>query len=727
MYEPSYAPEHVEHRKDIIACYVENMVNYLKQKYPNKSVEDITTKVKDIVKSKIERPRAKVITYPVEGESKLETMDLLDFTRQYSDKYISPSGTYYETTDKKIGNSIAFTIECNNNRSKFKKQMFQFLEIGDMNSYTNADAMQNLAKYLVNAIPGSHGFVGNAFYDLECYNAVTSVGRTAVVMCYSIVEILISSNYCFRSLEDVYDYIINVTTYTGNKDRVIDVVNRYNLVIPDSRVIAESLTKSSKYYCSKRTISDMVEDITKYIDSLEDWQKAYLYYRRNLIKLFTTNDAFWRDKISPIFDADLYLESHIADRASIDPKDALSIDGDMAPMLAVIFGDKVKQLTVSKKTVDEEPEIAKTYVQLDRYVKSLMEPLDEIFAAFLYCGEMISNIPARQANILNATLLSDTDSIMHTVHPIVSWWNKGDLRLNQAGMNISAFTIWIVTQALRYANRDMSISRGIVKEHVTKLVTKYEFLYSAMCRTNLGKHYFGSCIFKEGRRFKEPELDIKGVSFQTSNIPSISKEFTKKIMRLILERFSTQYEINLSEFIDLGIEYEEFILNSIMSGELNFYGNTPIKFKSEYATPDRSIYFIYEFWEKVFAPLYGSIKIPGKFIQIPLKTNIFKNKEYLKYIEEQDRDTYDRLIYTLEEIKKLYPNKSITRLVFPISITRIPKIFIPAINIRKIIYKNLAPTHLALEQIGLDLGPKKSEPLMLDIYTDTRVDMIKMQ
>jgi len=726
MYEPSYAPEHIEHRKDLILCYVENMVNYLKQKYPNRSVEEITEKVKDIVRKNIKRPRAKVITYPVEGECKLVDMDLLDFTRQYSDKYISPSGTYYETTDKKIGNSIKFTIQCNNNRAKFKKQMFQFLEIGDMNSYTNADAMQNLAKYLVNAIPGSHGFLGNPFYDLECYNAVTSVGRTAVVMCYSIVETLISNNYCFKSQEDVFDYIINVTTYTKNKDKVINVINKYNLYIPDSKTIAKSLIRSSRYYCSKNTILKMIEDTTAYIDTLEVWQKVYLYYRRNLIKLFSSNDEFWRSKISPMFDADIYLKEHESERSDIDPKAALDINGDIAPLIAVIFGNKVNQLTVSKKTVDEHPEVAITYVQLDRYISKLIDDIEDIFAAFLYCGEMISNIPVRQSNVLNATLLSDTDSIMHTVHPIVSWWNKGDLRLNQSGMNISAFTIWIVTQALRYANRDMSISRGIVKEHVGKLVTKYEFLYSAMCRTNLGKHYFGSCIFKEGRRFKEPELDIKGVSFQTSNIPYTSKEFTKKIMRTILDQFSTNYELRISEFIDMGIEYEEYILNSIISGNLDFYSNIPIKFKSEYATPERSIYFIYEFWESVFAKKYGSIKLPGKFIQIPLKRNIFKNKGYLQFLYNKDPETHDVLLNKLAEIKQKYPNKIITRLVFPISITKIPKIFIPTINIRKIIYKNLAPAHLAMEQIGLNLGPKKAEPLILDIYTNTRIDKIKL-
>ena len=63
-----------------------------------------------------------------------------------------------------------------------------------------------------------------------------------------------------------------------------------------------------------------------------------------------------------------------------------------------------------------------------------------------------------------------------------------------------------------------------------------------------------------------------------------------------------------------------------------------------------------------------------------------------------------------------YKKKQITRLPLPLTVTKIPEIFIPVINSRSIIYKNMAPCQLALRSLGIDLGNQKKMPLFSDIY-----------
>lgn len=731
MYRPAPAPDTALTRDDVILSYIENQVTYLSLIHPDLSRDELTNMVKDVVRTQVKRPTARCIVYPEVGNTALQEVDLLDLTRKYRDKVIAPSGTFYEELEKvEGGNSIAFSVQCGNNRTMYKKKMFTCMEVGNTLGSNMYNSLQALAKILVNSLPGGHGFLGNPFYDLECYNAITSTGRNGIVMCYAIAEQFIASNYAFTSQEEIIQYTTILASRQQMQEQIEAVIRKHDLTVPTTEVLLKSLTNSTKYYRSLRDIKKMCTELKPLFDNLADWQKVYIFYRRNFRNLLFFNQELWRSFCTELFalDKECHEPGYAEKIAQIDPKDAKKIPDDAAAMLAVMFSEVLEKKTASAKTIADFPDIARKYVDLYIRAEHLIEQVNDIFTAFLYSGEFLLNIPKRQAMIRKACGISDTDSILYTVHPLVSWWTDGDLRLTKSGLNMAAFSIWLLGQVLDAANRDMSIVRGITTEkRVVKLHTKYEFLYSAVCRTNKGKHYFALCLAKEGRIYKEAELDVKGVGFQSSNVPEVSRKFTKDTLKEILVQFTEKGTVSSTHFIEVCMAYEKVILDSLLSGELHYYGNVPVRNESEYANPSKSVYFNYQMWEKVYAPTYGSIFLPGKYTAVPFKESVFRDPTYIDYCHKVNPDVCERLVTFLSELRRTSPGKKITRIVLPIAIQKLPEIFIPAVNIRSIIFKNLTSIQLGMEQIGVDLGPAASQPLYLDYYTNLRLDQMQIQ
>ena len=711
-------PQEIEKRDDIILSYIDDQVKFLKLKYPDKSEDELTEIVKKIVKDKIKRPRAKVIYYPTFGDAVMKIEDLLNITRKYNDKFISPCGTFFESPNIKVGNSILFINDCNENRDKYKKLMFVLKEDGKIQEADNADSIQNLAKILTNALTGNHSFLGSPFYDLESYNGITSVCRNGTVMCYATVEMLLIGNYSFPNKEKVIEYILNSANYTPNIEKTKAIIEKYPwFYVPETEDIVKELTGTMFYYSSKKHIEETRAFITDLLDRLTPEQKTYVFYRRNFHNLLKYNDAYFRKYIEELFKIDENLE----------PTDEIEkIPNDVAMMMAVIFDKTLEGKTFGAKLIKENPEIAKRYSALAKLVLDHILKINDIYDAFLYSGEFLADIPNRQKMIRKVVPNSDTDSILYTVYNQVSWWTHGDLRVTQSSISMAAFTMWIIGNVLDAANYDMAIVRGCIKENTRELYTKYEFLYPVYCKTNLGKHYFGLQAYREGHKQDPPELDVKGVAFQTSNIPDVSRKFSKDFLRLILNSFARNGSTDIEELILHCLDYEKQIIDSLINGELTYYGNTAIKGKDEYKDYVKSIYFNYLMWEEVFSETYGNIRLPGKFTLVPIKEKAFKTDSYLRYIETYDKVSYEKLIKYLENIKKKYPTKKITRMPLPITLTRMPKILLPAVDIRKIVYKNMAPSQLALEQIGMYLGDAKKMPLLHDYYSDLAVDNIKL-
>jgi hypothetical protein len=260
----------------------------------------------------------------------------------------------------------------------------------------------------------------------------------------------------------------------------------------------------------------------------------------------------------------------------------------------------------------------------------------------------------------------------------------------------------------------MSISRGATGDNIDVIEMKNEYMYPVLIKTALGKHYAGTYTIQEGNFLPKPTLDIKGVSFMSSKTPSVTHEFTKKLIEDIQEDVLNHTEVYLSDYIYRVYEYEQTIFQSLKSGEFTYFNNETIRHASEYKKPEASIYANYLFWKEVFADKYGDINIPTKAYMIPVYGKLFRNADYLKYVKSVDANVHDRLVRYIEKLPK---NKTINRIPLPTTISGLPKEIEPILYLRDIVYKNTAAAQLTLKSIGADLGFAKRRPLFSDMYS----------
>lgn len=403
-------------------------------------------------------------------------------------------------------------------------------------------------------------------------------------------------------------------------------------------------------------------------------------------------------------------------RGETNPKDATSLPEDVQMMLSVVYNKILDYKAVNRELVTNHPETSRRFALVGKTALQYLEDFEEVYEPFMFSGETLGQVLENKYIIRKSVAISDTDSVIFTMKAPVSWYRSGDLSVTQEALNMSAYTVYALSRILNTANRDLAIAKGVVtEENVSRINLKSEFLYLVLVKTDLGKHYFAKYIAKEGRMLKVPKLDVKGVEFQSSTLPPVTQKFTKSILNKIIDEVIAYGNLYENDFIQVCLNYEKEMLASLHSGELGYYANASVKEKSQYKQADRSIYFNYELWQSVFADRYGEIHLPGKYVTVPFQEKVMRSPQYLKWLENGFPDIYQKYVRFLEKID---PKKKITRMVLPATCIKLPEVFVPAVNTRAIIYKNMAPVQLALKQIGINLGKAKQMPLFMDWYTD---------
>ena len=723
------APERVIPRPAILKSYKESMLAYLKLKFPNVTDDFLMNQIEKDIKKKLKIPECQVITYPEVGEFDLRTIPLSTYIRNHNADVIAPCGTMFKSDPENIPPSVKYNNSCRLDRNKYKKMMFDCMEKGDTLGENRNDRKQQLRKVKNNSIIGGHGFEGCAFYDKESFNGITSLGRNGVILSYTLAEQCLANNFYWSDREKVINFIM--ATAQGaidyNKQQEIeDVIKKYNLYVPDSKQVAKRLLESSKYYLSKKVREKLFTDLVEMFDNMPTWQMCYVFYRRNIMNLFTQNSDLFRELVDKLRTIDYDLQAttdYKAEIAKQNPEEALKLPGDLKMMLAIIYNRILGYKAVNKTLVKEHPEIAQEFVLIAKTAQAHLDKYEPIFKAFMYSGETIPRVMENKYIIRKAVAVSDTDSILFTMKAPVSWYLKDNFKICDDGIDMAAYTVYLLSKILNIANRDLAISKGSVGEAVDRINLKSEFLYAVFVKTDLGKHYFTKYLAKEGRVVKDPRIDIKGVELQSSTLPNVSKDFAKKLMVTIIDDVYKHGDVYERDLIAMCLEYEQTILNSLKSGELDYYSNVSLKEEAQYKQPDRSIWFNYRFWHEVFEEDYGVINIPGKYPVIPFKEKMPKDPIYLRWVEKRYPKIHKRYVKFLESVPK---NKKITRIPIPGDLKKIPAVLIPLVDIRKIVYKNMTSAQLALKQLGINCGKQKQRPVMLDMYSNISIGQMQI-
>lgn len=697
-------------RPSLMRSYVDSIKLFLTTNFPHFKEEDIEQFVMKKINELIKRPKAQVVTYPSYGNQEYKELDLLNLVRQYTNKTISPFGTFYETTDVHVPNNKEFLDTLVANRDKAKKAMFKYIEQNKPLEASIKEAEQALNKIAANSVSGGHGTAVNALYDLETYSSITSLCRHGTMIAYTFTERFLASNYFFPEFEDGLNFIITTAEMCPPDEEVLKVLEKFNLNTIWGDELYELVYSGMEKYIIPTEVQKRLLHET--CNNLSSAKRSFVYYARSLYNLYNANTKVMTDLFMHLFTLD--TNQDCLNRTDVDISYIKEVDSDLEQAAQTIYGELLDKYVI-KDLPKENPELA---LKVAKILKTFQDTLDywkPVIDMFLHTKTMVSKAHINKNMLRKVIIVSDTDSIIYTSKDMVTLFLGGTFTFdNKFVYAAHALCTYFLCKSVASLLRMIAIQRGAVGEkNIKMLKMKNEFFYPVFIRTNQSKHYIGQLTVREGVILPKPKLDIKGVSFKTSNVPKITHEFTDKLIKMLMKDVTDHTNVYAGDYISEVLNYEKYIYNSIKKGEFTYFTNVSIKKKEEYKNPDVSIYANYLIWQHVFAEKYGDIFVPTKCVLIPFIKGKYKDPDYLHWLEMKSPSIYHKFIKEMEKNGK----KPLTRLPIPISCPSIPEEIIPLIDMRSIIYKNMSPAQLLLKSLCIDLGNSKRQPLFSDYYT----------
>lgn len=725
-------------RPHLIASYVDNMVTSLKLKFPNADEKELTafvkSKVSTICKESHERlekakqngeditairdrkdflwPTFKVIKH-IDGGGRhsygntvyFDSEDLLDYVTKHRNKIISPFGTFYETTDRVLSFLKGMIDENTAGRKREKKLMLQAKKEGNRIAETYHNNNQATLKINNNSTIGAFGSGFNFLSNIANFNSVTSIARFFIMNSYAHAERFLESNFYFRTIEQLINFIITCKKKQPNRELVVDMCNRNGIHIPSSDEVYEFLCGNLHKYMFPMEHPD----IKAMLNNLHPGELAFLFYMSNMKQLVFKNEEKFRNLIKNILTV-----KNVDFTADIDASAVGKLDGDLVIVLSTIHSHL---LPVNERgnavsvydCIDQYPEVAKQLGRIGQHMQKCLDSIQDIFNLFMNHKVGIGYVSEHKHMFRDTVILSDTDSIIFTTKSWCQWYKK-DLKLNADAYAINALVVYWLSKANAFIMYNVSEAFGALGKDLKTMQMKNEFMMPIMILTSLKKHYMSFLAIQEGVIYKKPRLDIKGVNLRGSNFSKGVLNFVTWFIQRVLDEIMENGEICIAELIKDVLRFERFIYDSLWNGETRFLNVEPVKSADEYKDAERTLYFNYLFWQEVFAKKYGDIVIPTKCFVLPLTG--LKDHKFIHDLENESPEIAD----SLKEFTSKY-KKEITRIPINPLITSIPTELRQVTNYKSIIYSNARPLYLVLQSFGIGVGNGKNNMTVFsDIY-----------
>ena len=728
-------------REDVFVAYIDNMTDFLKRTHTEVDESLIRKWVADKVNKRIELLTSNLAKAKQDGLNldvrrvgdeqlwptlrcirssdsrdannsahvygeyiELPDMDLYNFTRKYSDKIVSPFGVVFETTDRCVSYLKGMIDVKKGQRKQEKKLMLKAKKECNKVAEVYHNNAQSTIKVLMNSVAGGMGSGFSSLSSVANFNSVTSIGRFFIMNSYAHAERFLESNFYFRNMEQVINFLLGCVRCGPSDDKIRKVMDKYGFVYPSLEMVVEFIEKAFGRYdpfADKSQISVILKGFTRE-------KLCFVYYMSNLKHLVFTNDSWFRNWIHELFDF-----SNV-DCSGFKPEDVGSIDGDVAIILSTVCNEMLplnaKGNAISiYDCITLAPEIAIKLAAYGKHMERMLNSFNDMFDLFMNHNVNISYVTEHKNQYRDAVVVSDTDSIIFTTKTWLQWYN-GNMIMNDRAYAINSLVVYWLSKANANILFHVSEAFGALGNDLVGMAMKNEFMMPVDILTSLKKHYASILKIQEGVVFKTPRLDIKGVGLRGSNFSKGVLSYTEWfISSTINDIYTTTLVSPEQKLIDV-LRFERMIRDSLSHLNTEFLPMTAIKNKEEYINAEVSVYFNYLLWERVFGEKYGRIQIPTKCYMVPLIG--IDNPKYLEWLKSKDRVIYERL----ENFKKEHPKKELTRIPINPSSNRIPRELQPIIDYNKLISANSKPLYLIMASLGISVGDAKKDITFSDLY-----------
>lgn len=700
-------------RPKIMAAYLENMTDHLRQQHPDVPVEKINAFVQGVVRTRLKRPKVFVHTHPRYGVTEQKEVDLLQYATGLQTEIITPAGVIYMPPSRKksiLAQMLEASVAA---RNKFKHMQLQAAAVGDSVKEIIYKLLQASTKIFNNSIPGGMGARFSFLYDLPGYNAITSGSRQSVKTGYAHTERMVASNLYLTSVDDVINYVV-LHTRVCPHDQVKHVMQKYGIAYPSIDEVANFFFECLKFYTDIEAIRNR---IVSYISTLTDVERAYVFYAYGYRNLLITNEKIMRAYFEEFFRRDVP-----ADPAA-NPEDIFKVEDDLLAMATSLNFDTINREPKMDVAVKENPDGVRKLLAICSHMQACLDKWKDLWETFFIVDVSFSRLWEHPDIVRRCVLVSDTDSVIFSTDIVTNWYSPKE-RFCQDAYDINAFTVFLLSQSLEHVLARMSAGFGMEGKDKARIRMKNEFYYPVFIRSPAAKHYAGAIYIQEGKILPKPKMDIKGVIYRGSDLPAETSDAFVEFVKWVLDEIMKHSTISVADILGRIAAHERTIYKSLMSGQRTFLPTASVRNADEYANAAISEHFYYLFWEAVFAPSFGEFVIPNKGYTVPILNDgkALKDPAWRDELKAFDPALLERF----EAFEAKHPHKKLTHITIPPSLTEVPEIFRKILDVRKIVHMNDRPFFLFTRSLGCGLDDKDGRYIASD-FIELTADSVNVE
>jgi hypothetical protein len=648
-------------------------------------------------------------------EEKHTTVDKLFRKVIEKDIIFAPSLTFYMPESAKRSKLSEFTADNVRKRGVIKGEMQDAYAAGNPVLGTNKKNEQNAVKTLNNGMSGAFSSPYTILFNQSAHSTLTSTCRTATSFGNAGNERLLGGRRHYDNASRVIDHFLSISTLTDFVEFKA-CMDKYGLHVPTVDETMEVIEYSANDYWRS---TDNMAKVRHYVERTHDMARAAFVYMGDFFHLAKYNDEFMRGFIGALIAKDMACEEEITDWKAAEK----SVDGDMKIIISQFRTDIVPKGKSFKdvKLINDETKVPLPwdeqgkYKELIRSALFLQKTIGEyscLIKNILTTKNLPINIARLPDVIRNVGVVSDTDSTMMTAQWWAQWYTGK--HYGEEATRVSDAMIYIATQHLRHLMASMSVNLGVAKKRLFLYAMKNEYKFDSFALTTKAKHYFSIITGQEGQLKKEPELEVKGVSLRTSNIPPvIMREFKKTIKQLCIQVAAGE-KIEIVKLLEKVASIEHNVMDSIKAGNGNFLKTTNIKDRSAY-TGDEKQYHYHRMYNTIFGPKYGMLpEPPYDCVKLPVNLqNKTAINDWLESIKDPIIKNGAKAWFEETNYRKY------TTLVIPghlIENFGLPEDLSIVADVRRSAFATVEPYYHALECLGVFMIDKNRTRLLSDYY-----------
>lgn len=668
------------------------------------SIDDAIALVKDEYKNddNIVNPKVEYRERDLKGDITNHKGTLVGYLNNIrSKKYITvPSMTQYFKPEVKKSLHSEFTLVNVANRNKHKKLATEYKLKKEPIKETYHTVLQKVLKIFNNSLSGAYASGGTILYNPSAHYTLTSITRCVASIGNAISESMIGGVYHYRDPDITLNHLLAMVD-SMDSERVDRAITKYFLHIPTTdEIMSHLIYKNTRRYWEDE---EKERDIYNFIDSLTDSEKVFISYANNFHLLRVLNDKLIRTFIKTMLDDnDVKIE---------DPIAIINNSTDwMKNLIVHLEIGSLRGKRFDARSLDEE-----TVLRISKTIRSIEYTLiayRDLIQTFFITTVFPPSVAYLKEMLRESIVLSDTDSTCATYQDWAHWY-KGELVVDPESIKVTAIIMTLVTQTIDHYIQTFGINMNITAEKASYLKMKNEFFWDVFVNSDVAKHYFAQVLIQEGVVFEEPDLEIKGVHLIASTAFKEIRETAKAMMLNILNAASNNEKISILTYIDIVLDIEISIKNSVERGDISIYKLGKIKEKETYKNgPEKSPFIHHLLWNEVFRDKYGEApEPPYNTIKIPLTINSKKDMDiWLNNIEDR------KIADALSAFLKRYNKTEIKTLYLPFINSKgkgIPKEIRSVINTDRIIRDNCNVLYIVLNSLGYYLKPGQK---LIDVY-----------